>query len=120
MASRVLIALSPALAAANLVLSGFVANAVPIELLWRPLLIALGVALVIQLGISAVLGPVRGSFWAFVVASAVFGMFLIAGATLLVVALFSFVRSRPGHEYTMAGLVAVAVSGSIFTAFNVM
>jgi hypothetical protein len=120
LASRVLIALSPALAAANLVLSGFVANAVQIELLWRPLLIALGVALVIQLGLTAVLGPVRGSFGAFVVASAIFGMFLIAGAMLFALALFGFVRSRPGHEYTMAGLVAVAVSGSIFTAFVVM
>jgi hypothetical protein len=120
MTSRVLIALPPSLAAANLVVSGFVANAVPIDLLWRPLLIALGVALIIQLAISAWLGPIRGSFWAFVIASAMFGMFLIAGAMLLAAALFGFVRSRPGHEYTMAGLVAVAVSGSMFMAFAVM
>jgi len=116
-AARAFIALAPTLAAVNLVLSGFVANAVPVADLWRPLLIAIAVAVVIQLVAVMLLGLVRGSFWAFVIASTLFGAFLMAGAMLLAVTIFGLVRSRPGREYTMAGLAAAAVSVSTFVAF---
>jgi hypothetical protein len=124
----VAIGLSPVLVACAFVLSSYVVNAVPISLLWRPLGVSLAVAIGIQVIAVAIAGWVRGSFWAFVAVSALAGMFVLAGAAVLGLTIFAFVRSAPGREYRLASSLAfvvmavlvstLVVRGAIGGAFN--
>lgn len=92
--------------AAAFVLIGFVANDVPIMWLWRPLVVALGVALLIQLPLWRLLGATRGSVWGFIVVASLTGLFVVAGLTLFAIAAFRLVRSRRGREYELVGVFA--------------
>ena len=109
-ARDVVVGVSPVLLAARLPLSSFVANAIPITLLWRPLVVALLVALVIQLVLVRILGWTRGSFWASVAVAALSGLFILAGAMVLALTILGAVRSAPGREYVLANILAATVS----------
>jgi hypothetical protein len=113
------IGLSPALIACAFVLSSYVVNAVPAWLLWRPLGLSLAVAIGIQIIAVAIGGWVRGTFWAFVLVSALAGMLVLAGASVLALTVFTLVRSTPGREYRLASSLAVAVSALLVSALAV-
>jgi hypothetical protein len=106
----ILIGLAPALLAGAFVLIGFVNNAVPLDQLWRPLLLAVAVALAIQAVLVLTVGWVRGSFWAFVAVSALAGLFILAGAAILALTLFGIVARVPGRQYRLGGLLATGVA----------
>lgn len=105
--------LSPALLAAAFVLIGFVANAVPIDQLWRPLLVSVGVALAVQAVAVVALGWVRGSFWAFIAVSALAGLFILAGAAILGLWLFGVVARDPERQYRLGALLATGVAAAL-------
>ena len=105
--------ISPLMLAAAFVLMGFVANAVPIDQLWRPLLVAVGIAVVIQAVAVVVLGWLRGSFWAFVVVCALAGLIVLAGAAVLGLALFGVVARNSERQYRLGGLLATGVAGAL-------
>jgi hypothetical protein len=105
-----LICLAPALLAVAFVLIGFVNNAVPLDQLWRPMLVAVGVALAIQALLVVALGWERGSFWAFVAHSALAGLFILAGAAVLALTLFAIVTRMPDRQYRLGGLLAAGVA----------
>lgn len=107
------IALSPAVVAAAFVLVGFVSNAVPVDQLWRPVLVAVGVALVVQMIAALALGLTRGSFWAFVAVCALSGLFVLAGASVLALTLFGFVASGSERQYRLGGMLTLAVSATL-------
>jgi hypothetical protein len=92
------------------VLAGFVANDVPSMWLWRPLAISVLVAVSLEVLLVKAMGPLRGTVWAFIGFTALAGMFLLAGATVLVLTLFAAVRSRPGVEYELVGFLAAVLS----------
>ena len=106
----IFIGLAPALLAVAFVLIGFVSNAIPLDQLWRPLLVAVAVALAIQAGLVLAVGWVRGSFWAFVAVSALAGLFILAGAAILALTLFGIVVRVPGRQYRLGGLLATGVA----------
>lgn len=110
MSARIVAGLSPALLAVAFVLIGFIANAVPLNELWRPLLVALGVALAVQALAVVTLGWLRGSFWAFVVVSALAGLIILAGAAVLALSLFGIVTRAPERQYRLGGLLATGVA----------
>lgn len=103
------IGLAPALLAVAFVLIGFIDNAVPLDQLWRPLGIAVGVALAVHAVSVLTLGWVRGSFWAFVVVSGLAGLFVLAGATVLALTLFGIVTRVSDRQYRLGGLLATGV-----------
>ena len=103
------IGLSPVLVAVAFVLIGFVNNAVPLDQLSRPLLLALGVALAVEAVAVLALGWVRGSFWAFVVVSGLAGLFILAGAAVLALTLFGIVAQAPERQHRLGGLLATGV-----------
>ena len=107
---RLLTTSAPIVMAGAFVLLGFVANAVPLGLLWRPLGIALLAAAAMEALVVWRLGWLRGPFWSFVVVTAVLGMFTLAGAGILVLTLLAIVRSAPGREYVLAGGLAGVVA----------
>jgi hypothetical protein len=92
------------------VLVAFVANDVPSIWLWRPLAVSALVALSIEAILVKTMGAARGSVWAFIGFTALAGMFLVAGATMLALTLFSIIRSRPGVEYQLVGVLAGLLS----------
>ena len=96
--------------AITFVLIAFVANDVPSMWIWRPMAISVVVAISIQSLFWKALGPHRGLVWAFVAFTAVAGMFILAGATVLVLTMFSIVSSRPGREYELVGRLAGLLS----------
>lgn len=114
---RALIDLAPVVLAAAVVLASFVANAVPIEFLWRPLLIAIGVAVVVQAVAVRLGGWTRGSVWAFVALSILGGMPVLGGAIVFALALFWLIGSRGGREYLMAGRLAAMVAVVLVVAY---
>ncbi|HEX2767515.1 MAG TPA: hypothetical protein VHR55_12870 [Candidatus Limnocylindria bacterium] len=116
MIGRSFLAIAPAALAATFVLRGFVANAVPLDLLWRPLAVSVAIAIVIQVILVRAFGWTRGHVWAFVAVSVLTGLFVLAGAALLALTLFSVVRSGPDREYQLTGILAAAVSGLLFVA----
>jgi hypothetical protein len=111
-AVRVVAATAPALMAAAFVLLGYVYNAVPIDQLWRPLLVAMAIAVAVQAIAIVALGWLRGSFWAFVAVCLLTGFFLVGGASVLALTLFGVVGRGNGRQYRLAGLLATAVSVS--------
>ena len=108
--ARAVIVPAPALLAATFVLLGFVNNAVPIDQLWRPLLIAIAVALGIQAVAILGLGWVRGSFWAFVAVCVLTGLFVIGGAAVLALTVFGIVTRGSEPQYRLGGLLATGVA----------
>ena len=70
----------------------------------------MGIAVAIQAVAILVLGWVRGSFWAFVVVSALCGLFVLAGAAVLALTLFGIVSKSPERQYRLGGLLATGVA----------
>ena len=112
-------ALAPTTLAAAFVLVGFVSNAVPLDQLWRPLVVAVGVALAAQLIAVLALGPTRGSFWAFVAVCLLSGLFVLAGASVLALTLFGLVSPSPERQYRLGALLTLAVSAVLLTVLVV-
>jgi hypothetical protein len=110
--ARAVIFPAPGLLAAAFVLLGFVSNAVPIDQLWRPLLIAIAVAVAIQAVAILGLGWVRGSFWAFVAVCVLTGLFLIAGAAVLALTVFGIVARGSEAQYRLGGLLTTGVAAA--------
>jgi MFS family permease len=111
---NIVIGVAPALLAVAFVLVGFVNNAVPLDQLWRPLLVAVAVAVVIQAILVLAIGWERGSFWAFVAVSALAGLFVLAGAAVLALTLFGFVTRE--RQYRLGGLLATGVAVALVAA----
>ena len=79
------------------------------------MLIAVAVASGLLLIFVLLLGPVRGSFWAFVATSAITGMFVVGGASILALAIIGWRRARPQDAYRMASVVTTGVAASLLT-----
>ena len=117
---RLAVGPSPAILATFFVLLGFVANAIPLAVLWRPLAICILLALVIQACLVRWLGWGRGSLWSFVVVSALAGMFVVAGSVAFALISFGFVRSAPGRDYELAGALTSVGAGVLLVGLLVI
>jgi hypothetical protein len=106
---QLIASLAPVLIAMAFVLFGFSANAVPIDILWRPLMAVTAAAAALTLGAVITAGWLRGAFWAAVIVSVLTGMIALAGALVFALALFGFLGTRPGREYVLATMLTAAV-----------
>lgn len=104
---------APFLIAGTLVMSVYVENAVPIGMLWRPLLIAGAIAALVQVPLIRVAGYAQGTVWASVAIAVLAGYWVLGGALVLALTVLT-VGGGGVRAYRRASVVVAGVAWILF------